>query len=61
MGSPSDEPRGFLSEPGARSPEPGFSDDPPPFGRSWGALYAAVAGTLAALIVLFYAFTRAFQ
>jgi hypothetical protein len=54
MGSSSDEPRAFLSE-------PGFSDEPPPFGRSWGALYAAVAGTLAVLIVLFYVFTRAFQ
>jgi hypothetical protein len=61
MGSPSDESRGLLSKPGSRSPEPGFPDEPPPFGRSWAALYAAVVGTLAALIVLFYAFTKAFE
>ena len=36
-------------------------DEPPPFGRSWRALYATVACTLAALIALFYVFTRAFE
>lgn len=61
MTRPSDEPRGLLSEPEAWSPEPGFHEEPPPFGRSWGTLYAAVAGTLVALIVLFYAFTKALE
>jgi hypothetical protein len=61
MGNPSEEPRRLLSEPGSRSPEPGFPDEPPPFGGSWRALYAVVAGALAALIVLFYAFTRGFE
>jgi hypothetical protein len=62
-----------LPGPGARSPDPGLSDhgprttdhappdEPPPFGHSWVALYAIVAGTLAALIVLFALFTRAFE
>ena len=48
-------------EAGVHGPEPGFREEPPPFGRSWGALYAVVAATLAALIVLFYAFTRALE
>ena len=61
MGSPKDGSPGPLPEPGPRSPDPGLPDEPPPFGRSWGTLYAAVAGTLAALIVLFYAFTRALE
>lgn len=33
-------------------------EDPPPFGRSWATLYAVVLATLAALVVLFYLFTR---
>jgi hypothetical protein len=33
---------------------------PPPFGRSWATLYAVVLATLAALVVLFYLFTRSF-
>jgi len=61
MGSPGDEPREPIAQPGAHGPEPGFLEEPPPFGRSWGTLYAAVAGTLAALIALFYAFTRALE
>jgi hypothetical protein len=34
-------------------------EEPPPFGGSWRNLYAAVLITLAALVVLFYLFTRA--
>ncbi len=36
-------------------------DEPPPFGRSWRALYAAVLINLALLIALFYLFTRYFS
>jgi Mg2+ and Co2+ transporter CorA len=36
-------------------------DGPPPFGRSWGTLYALVLLVLAALVLLFYLFTRAFS
>lgn len=36
-------------------------EEPPPFGGSWRSLYAVVLLTLAALIVLFYLFTRAFR
>lgn len=36
-------------------------EGPPPVGGSWGALYAAVLLNLAALVVLFYLFTRAFR
>ncbi len=35
--------------------------EPPPFGRSWNALYAVVASSLAVLIALFALFTRAFE
>ena len=35
-------------------------EEPPPFGVSWRTLYAAVLVNLAALVVLFYIFTRAF-
>jgi hypothetical protein len=52
---------GSLREPGPRPPGPGPSGEPPPFGRRWGTLYALVVGTLVALIVLFYAFTKAFE
>jgi hypothetical protein len=34
---------------------------PPPVGGSWTTLYAVVLATLAALIVAFYVFTRAFR
>lgn len=37
------------------------SEEPPPFGRSWKILYAAVLVNLAALVVLFYLFTRIFK
>ena len=35
-------------------------EEAPPFGRSWATLYAVVLATLAALVVLFYLFTRSF-
>jgi hypothetical protein len=37
------------------------SEEKPPFGGSWRVLYAIVIGNLALLILLFYAFTRAFS
>ena len=40
--------------------QPG-EEEPPPFGRSWRLLYAVVVLTLAVLILLFYAFTKAFS
>ncbi len=48
---------------GPRPPEPGrvAADEPPPFGASWAALYAAVAACLALLIALFEIFTKAFE
>ncbi len=48
---------------GPRLPEPGrvAADEPPPFGASWAALYAAVAACLALLIALFEIFTKAFE
>ena len=36
------------------------TDEPPPVGSSWRVLYAVVLLNLAALVVLFYLFTRAF-
>jgi len=36
-------------------------EDEPPFGGSWRVLYAVVIGNLVVLILLFYAFTRAFS
>ena len=38
-----------------------WEDDKPPFLRTWRRLYAAVIGYLFLLILLFYAFTRAYQ
>jgi hypothetical protein len=35
-------------------------EEPPPFGGSWAKLYAAVLINLAALVLLFHLFTRAF-
>ena len=37
------------------------TEEPPPVGRSWRALYALVLGWLAVQVVLFYLFTRAFR
>ena len=36
-------------------------DEPPPFLGTWKRVYTAVAGYLAALIALFYWFTRTFN
>ena len=36
-------------------------EEPHPFGGSWRSLYSVVLLTLAALVVLFYVFTRAFR
>ncbi len=36
-------------------------DEPPPFLGAWPRVYAVVLGYLAALILLFYAFTRFFS
>ena len=45
-----------------KKPEPAsHGEDPPPFGRSWRVLYAAVLLHLVLLILLFYAFTKAFS
>ena len=43
------------------SEQPRNHDEEPPFGGSWRALYAAVLVWLAALVVLFHLFTRAFR
>ena len=48
-------------DPGPRTPDHASPEEPPPLGRSWAALYAAVAGFLAVLIALFALFTRAFE
>ncbi|MGD0014760.1 MAG: hypothetical protein ABSD56_10090 [Bryobacteraceae bacterium] len=36
-------------------------DEPPPFLGAWRRVYAAILAYLAALIALFYLFTRAFR
>ena len=38
-----------------------WEEDKPPFFETWGQVYAAVAGYLFLLILLFYAFTRSYQ
>jgi hypothetical protein len=38
-----------------------MTNDTPPIGKTWPRLYAAVLLTLAVLVILFYAFTRAFE
>jgi hypothetical protein len=45
----------MTDEPRARD------EERPPLGGSWGTLYAAVLVNLAALVALFYLFTRAFR
>jgi hypothetical protein len=37
------------------------TEEPPPFGGRWENLYLAVLLNLAALVVLFYLFTRVFR
>jgi hypothetical protein len=39
----------------------GGGEEPPPFGGSWRALYAAVLLWLAAQVLLFHLFTEAFR
>ncbi len=48
-----------MSEPA--TPAGDSSEERPPIGGSWRALYAAVAVNLAVLILLLYAFTKAFE
>lgn len=36
-------------------------NDTPPIGRTWNRLYAAVIINLVVLILIFWAFTRAFR
>ncbi len=52
---------GVVPDPGPLTPDPASVEEPPPIGRSWSVLYAAVAGTLVVLILLFALFTRAFS
>ncbi|HVP40014.1 MAG TPA: hypothetical protein VMS93_12610 [Candidatus Saccharimonadales bacterium] len=47
--------------PGPLAPPSSDETEAPPFGRSWGPLYAAVLGFLAVLIGLFLIFTRVFS
>lgn len=44
-----------------RLPGPRLGEQPPPVLGAWWWLYALVAGWLAVLIALFWAFTRAFS
>ncbi len=37
------------------------NQEKPPFFKTWGYVYALVAGTLAALMVLFYLLTKYFE
>jgi len=50
-----------MSEMPVERPTHKHEDEPPPFGRSWRALYAYVLLWLAAQVVLFYLFTEAFR
>jgi hypothetical protein len=52
---------GTLASPGPRAPSPEPPDEPPPPGGRWSTLYGVVLGSLAVLILLFYAFTKAFE
>ena len=49
-----------VSEPDP-SPAQAVLEEPPPFLKRWPRVYAAVILYLAALIVVFYAFTVAFR
>lgn len=44
-----------------RNPSHPSADEPPPFLGSWRRIYFAVVLYLAALVALFFAFTRAFN
>lgn len=50
-----------MREPDETDRLPADEGEAPPFGRSWNVLYAIVLLNLAVLILLFYAFTRAFS
>ena len=50
-----------MRETESHTPPREEDDEQPPFGRSWGALYATVLLWLAAQVVIFYAFTEAFR
>ncbi len=52
---------GALSDHRPPATDHGSSDEPPPFGGRWNTLYGVVLGTLAVLIALLYAFTKAFE
>ena len=47
-------------EPGASPPERPELDDAPPLLGSWRNIYLLVLGTLALLVALFWALTRAY-
>ena len=36
-------------------------EDPPPFFRTWPAMYAFVLGIFVALVILLYLFTKAYE
>ena len=38
-----------------------MTEQPPPIGKTWPRLYAAVLLFLAFQVIVFYAFTKAFQ
>ena len=50
-----------MKETEHQTPPAPEGEEPPPIGGSWRVLYAVVIGNLALLILLFYAFTRAFS
>jgi hypothetical protein len=52
---------GSLPNPEPQNPSPDLPEEEPPFGGSWRALYTGVLGTLVALILLFYVFTKVFE
>ena len=50
-----------MKEPEHQTAPTPDGEERPPIGGSWRVLYAVVIGNLALLILLFYAFTRAFS
>ena len=55
-----EEPRADQAASFHSSPSGATPDEPPPLG-TWGRMYALVLGNLAFWILVFYAFTRAFE
>jgi hypothetical protein len=51
----------MMTKPHDHLRDSGSEDAPPPTGGSWTFLYAIVLAALAALVVAFYVFTRAFR